>query len=634
VRRRNPRVLLVALAFLCPLLAMAAISVVKPLFHPRYAMPAVAGLYLLLGGFLQWLGSGRSATRRVAGGAVAFALVASSVLGLDHLTTDPNYARDDYRGAIAYVTAGLQPGDAVIHNATPPFDYYYHGAAPARYFPTRPYSEANVADELNADTQGHHRLWYVMNVTIPNDPDRFVDTQLRLHAERLDERWFGALRVQLWEIPGDLAFGQATLQPVAVNLDNQFAVTGYAASGEPLGGQTLDVEMAIRASGRPAADDGFWVALVDPGGRQWGRGDARPHDAAYRLTGAWPAGESNVVRLDLPVAVGTPPGAYRLVAGAYRLSDLAGLNVLDAAQHPIGQQADLGPIAISKVTTDRGDPALKDQREAPVASGLTLLADQVEPTADRPGDRIQVTLLWKATGHLAPLHSSLLVQAANGATLARVETPVGGAFPNDEWPVGGVVRDQESLTLPATVPAGQAKLVLDLADASSGRAVGSPLTLATLDITGVARAFQPPPAAHPLEVTFGGMIGLAGYDLSSATVHPGDALTLTLDWRSIRQTSTSYHVFVHLLDIGNHVVTQWDGVPKNWQYPTSAWLPGEYVRDAYTLTIPGNSPAGPLTLEVGLYDATDGKRLTVASSDPRASGDDRVILQSVQVARR
>ncbi|MGH7861959.1 MAG: glycosyltransferase family 39 protein, partial [Candidatus Dormibacteraceae bacterium] len=44
--RRRPGLLLAALSFVVPLVTIAAISAVKPVFHPRYAIPVVAGLYL------------------------------------------------------------------------------------------------------------------------------------------------------------------------------------------------------------------------------------------------------------------------------------------------------------------------------------------------------------------------------------------------------------------------------------------------------------------------------------------------------------------------------------------------------------------------------------------------------------
>ena len=44
--------LLVALAFLLPFLAIAAISTIKTIYHPRYSIPVSSGLYLSLAGLI------------------------------------------------------------------------------------------------------------------------------------------------------------------------------------------------------------------------------------------------------------------------------------------------------------------------------------------------------------------------------------------------------------------------------------------------------------------------------------------------------------------------------------------------------------------------------------------------------
>src|SRR5262249_36693068 len=161
-------------------------------------------------------------------------------------------------------------------------------------------------------------------------------------ATLLVDRRYAALRVQLWQIPGDDAFVGPTFEPAAANLANELAITGYAVGGEAVGGHALDVELRLETPRVPAADAGFWLGLVDSAGREWGRADAHPHDASFSPSSAWPVGTIVVVRTDVPVAVGTPPGVYDVVAGAYRLRDLTGLDAIDESGHPIGQRVRLG----------------------------------------------------------------------------------------------------------------------------------------------------------------------------------------------------------------------------------------------------------------------------------------------------
>ena len=62
-------------------------------------------------------------------------------------------------------------------------------------------------------------------------------------------------------------------------------------------------------------------------------------------------------------------------------------------------------------------------------------------------------------------------------------------------------------------------------------------------------------------------------------------------------------------------MAQSDTVPANWSRPTTGWLPGEYVTDAHTLTIPPDAPAGDYTLATGLYIPNRERITTPAGSD-------------------
>ena len=47
-------------------------------------------------------------------------------------------------------------------------------------------------------------------------------------------------------------------------------------------------------------------------------------------------------------------------------------------------------------------------------------------------------------------------------------------------------------------------------------------------------------------------------------------------------------------------------MPVHFTYPTTAWTPGELVRDSYDLALPPNAPAGLYTILLILYRASDG----------------------------
>ncbi len=141
------------------------------------------------------------------------------------------------------------------------------------------------------------------------------------------------------------------------------------------------------------------------------------------------------------------------------------------------------------------------------------------------------------------------------------------------------------------------------------------------------RVFTAPSPQHLLDVDFGGLIRLLGYDLSCEA--RAGTCELQLFWQAARPTETSYTVFAQLLGPAGRVHTQVDSVPQSGGYPTTWWLPGEVVRDTLTLELPESQQAASRDvlyhLIVGLYDPSTGSRLPVAES-----GADFVELATVE----
>ncbi|MCB8929437.1 MAG: hypothetical protein H6652_27850, partial [Ardenticatenaceae bacterium] len=83
---------------------------------------------------------------------------------------------------------------------------------------------------------------------------------------------------------------------------------------------------------------------------------------------------------------------------------------------------------------------------------------------------------------------------------------------------------------------------------------------------------------------------------------------LPLLWRAESEMPTSYRVFIHLVNADGQIVAQADGEPANWSRPTTGWVPGEYILDAHTLSLPPDLPPNA-SLRIGLYDPATGQRL-------------------------
>jgi hypothetical protein len=94
----------------------------------------------------------------------------------------------------------------------------------------------------------------------------------------------------------------------------------------------------------------------------------------------------------------------------------------------------------------------------------------------------------------------------------------------------------------------------------------------------------------------------------------------------------SYTVFTHLLDAQETVFGQTDSIPLRGEAPTTSWLPGEVITDEYEIVVDPEAQPGAYQLEIGMYDASSGKRLSVYDIRGGLQGD-RVLLQPLQVLR-
>jgi uncharacterized membrane protein len=127
------------------------------------------------------------------------------------------------------------------------------------------------------------------------------------------------------------------------------------------------------------------------------------------------------------------------------------------------------------------------------------------------------------------------------------------------------------------------------------------------------RRYEPPQPEHAVDADLDGQVRLVGYDRDCDRV--AGACELQLYWQALVRMDTSYSVFVQLLDATGAVRSQTDSPPQNGGYSTRWWLPGEYVADAHTVSVPPKrAPGTEQRLIVGMYDAATGTRLPVSGT--------------------
>ena len=112
---------------------------------------------------------------------------------------------------------------------------------------------------------------------------------------------------------------------------------------------------------------------------------------------------------------------------------------------------------------------------------------------------------------------------------------------------------------------------------------------------------QPGAPQHPAQADFDdGHLRLTGYDLAVARQAGGPSLDVAFYWQAAAPLTRTLKLSLRLLGPDGETLSSADEFPLRQVAPTWSWLPGEILRDAYTLRLP---PARPSTLQVILYGA-------------------------------
>lgn len=336
------------------------------------------------------------------------------------------------------------------------------------------------------------------------------------------------------------------------------------------------------------------VQIVDDQGVTWHSGEpGRPAD--WRFVAGddpWPL---NTYRLDpfvLQLADGTPPGRYQFLVGLVRQD--TGQTI---ASHTLGELIVSAPSQANRPLENDLIPLGQKSEH------LTLLGGKLDRPSTRPGDPLRLTTLWQVNS--PPAENSFtfaLLDAENNPVYTHPHPlTIAPAYPLANWQTGDRLRQEWVGRLPAGLPSGVYQWQI--------RWQKTAVTFGSLEITAPERLFDAPPFAQTHHQLLGEQIELVGSSVFTTT----NQVEINLLWQATAEMTTSYRVFVHLLDPAGHILAQADGEPGQWSRPTTGWLPGEFVPDPYVLAVA--PPAGGYTIRVGVYDPATGQRLTTPTGE-------------------
>ena len=384
----------------------------------------------------------------------------------------------------------------------------------------------------------------------------------------------------------------------------------------PSGGRT-DVAMYWRILRRPDRGDySEFITLSDA----WGIQQAQGGSFAYPSE-QWSPGEIIAERVRVQTSDGTPPGQYTLNIGWWSSFTGERLSIIDEQGRFAGTTVAITPVTVTRRIRPMEVNAVGMlHRTNADLGGLTLLGFDQWPATLRQGESEFITLYWQASRTPLPDRQvTLQMRGAQQLIVLSRSGPVHDRYLTSQWEKDEFIADRLALRVPPDTPPGAYTLEVQVDDFPAQ-------TLGRFEVQAIARNWTPPIISHPMSLTLGSQVALVGFDLKPQTSNAKpQVIELALHWQALREMSESYTVFVHLIDASGAVRAQKDNAPRDGAYPTTLWQPGEFVSDAYTLVLPPDLPSGDYVLEVGMYVADTGARLSIAGDG------DHIVLDKIRI---
>ncbi len=305
----------------------------------------------------------------------------------------------------------------------------------------------------------------------------------------------------------------------------------------------------------------------------------------------------------------TPPGAYRVWGKVFDADDPSHApdSMIDSRGNAIAPRFDLGTITITRPAKPASVESLKMQHvsNTQLNESLTLLGWSLDRQEAKAGDTVLVTLFWKAEKEIDRdwrLEIGLSDEAERRVFVKEID-PVNENFPTSQWKAGDVWRGQLMIRLPATLSDGGYRWGITLKGEAASAALG------TVRVSAPQRTFTAPGVDQKVGARFDSFAELVGYSIRDQKIN--------LVWRALKTPDKSFSVFVHVSD-ADRVWAQSDGVPQNWNRPTTGWVEGEYVIDERLIALPPDAPRGEYVIYVGMADMITGERAKINDQEDRA----------------
>ena len=504
-------------------------------------------------------------------------------------------------------------------------------------------NEQTLADDLTTAAAKHNIIRVVEWKTSKHtgaDPKQVIPYYLEKYGHYSHSDTFEYFNIHTYQLDTPAPDFQAAenLQPVDINFGQQLQLTGYA-----LG----DADNANAISTPQTASNGLlWLRL------SWQKTGEHPEDLKVSAliytedgqlvtqidkqlvsnilqvnSAKWEVGAEEETYFLIRIPPATPPGNYKLRLAVYGTDSLGRLPILSSADEESSDNSnrlvDLADFTIipakKPVNLDDLELALPIKQE--LLPGLTLVGFETLPSETiRSGEQVGASLIWQAgeTPITDDLTMSFTAKPSEGNEEWPLSEPVGlagASYQTSQWQTHELLRGWLTARVPPSFEPGLYKLRLRLTATNDLDKELLTLPLGDFQVEGWPRNFDAPQPNQAIEANYGGLVTLVGLDADTDTLSPGETLSTRLYWRAENEFDQDYTVFVQLIGPDGLLHGQVDQTPGAGEFPTTGWLPGEYISDAYSVPLAVDAPLGDYQLAIGLYNPETGQRLAVNSPD-------------------
>ncbi len=391
---------------------------------------------------------------------ILFFLTATSMFSLYHYYTNPSYARDNYRGIVAFIKAVGQPTDGIILNAEGQqdvFNYYYYPLGfsnPKGLYPLprhRPLDKAATVTELQQIVANSPKIYAVYWASPQADPRGLIENWLNRHLFKATDQWYGNVRLVSYARP--LTVG-LTITPTNSRLGEHIRLVGYGVGEQEIAaGDILQLALVWQTDAPLNNNYVVFGQLLDGANHVVAQRDAAP----LLPTSLWPTDKVITDTHGLFIEPGTPPGLHRLIVGLY--DSQTGQRLAGSTQDFI----DLGQVKVGRAAVPLPRQAFQMQIKSDMPLGqVTLLGYDLYKLGHRSrpdtplysGDPLHLVAYWQMSEVFKTVEFlEIRVVGLNGQTTpVAITAPLAGVdYPVKSWQQE-IVRAQYDLFLSGLAP--------------------------------------------------------------------------------------------------------------------------------------------------------------------------------------